>query len=205
MSRLFRSLSFAVVAVSVLALQPALSQQPPTTNVRGTVESASDNAVTVKAGDGALKAIELKTDTAITFSNRLTAADIKPNSFIAIVGMTQDDSSNKALSIQIFPEEARGRGEGSRGYSMGLKSTMTNATVAPDTVKSSDGQIITVTYKDGEKKFLIATDTQVWTRTPATKADLKQGVGVVVTAAEKGADKLEAVRISVAKDGFVPL
>jgi hypothetical protein len=201
---LLRPLAIALSAASLLAIQPSFAQQPPAARVRGIIDSVTGDTMTVKANDGSMKSVELKSDTGISVSNRSTVDDIKPNSFSAIVGQVQDDGPQKAVSIVIFPEDARGRGEGSRGYDMGPKSSMTNATVAPDVVKSTDGQVITVTYKGGEKKFIITKDTQVSVPLPGTKADLKPGAAVLVTANANG-DKLDATRIAVGKDGFVPM
>ena len=206
MSRLLRSLSLAVVAASVLTLQPAFSQQqPPTTRIRGTIEALDDSSMTIKnrVGGASVK-IALPAATRVTVSNKASLADIKPNSFIGVAGESQDDGSQKAVSIVIFPEDARGRGEGFREWDLGPKSTMTNATVAPDSVKSNDGQVLTLKYKDGEKKVIITDKTIVASPTPGTKADLKVGAAVIVTATKKD-DAFEAVFMSVGKDGFVPL
>ena len=199
---MLRPLSFAFVAASVLVMQPAMSQEAR--NVRGTIEALDGSTLTVKSRDGASVKIAVPADLTINVANKMSLTDIKPNSFIAIVGEAQDDGSQKAVSVVIFPEEARGRGEGSRGYDMGPKSTMTNATVAPDAVKSTDGQTVTVTYKGGEKKVLLTDKTLVSTRTPGTKDDLKVGASVMVSTAKKG-EGLEASRLVVGKDGFVPL
>src|SRR6185295_8084557 len=58
-----------------------------------------------------------------------------------------------AFAVHIFPENQRGAAEGFRPWDARANSTMTNATVA-ETVKGTDGQNITVKYKDGEKKVV---------------------------------------------------
>ncbi len=69
--------------------------------------------------------------------------------------MPQADGSQKAIAIHIFLETMRGTGEGHRPWDSQPGSTMTNATV-DSTVAGVDGQTITVKYKDGEKKVIVA-------------------------------------------------
>ena len=68
--------------------------------------------------------------------------------------MPQPDGTQKAVAILIFPEAMRGVAEGFRPWDLEPNSTMTNATVA-EQVKSTDGQTITVKYKDGDKKIVV--------------------------------------------------
>ena len=55
---------------------------------------------------------------------------------------------------------------------------MTNATVA-ETVVGKRRDMLTVKYKDGEKKVTVSPDTPVVTYVPAGKSDLKAGAKVI--------------------------
>jgi hypothetical protein len=68
----------------------------------------------------------------------------------------------KAVEIHIFPEALRGTGEGHRPWDLMPNSTMTNATVA-QMVKGVQGDEITLKYKDGEKKIVVAPNTTIVT------------------------------------------
>ena len=92
-------------------------------------------------------------------------SDIKDNSFIGVTGMPQADGSQKAVEIHIFPEPMRGTGEGHRPWDLPPNSTMTNATVA-QMVKGVDGDVITLKYKDGEKKIVVTPETVIVTYVP---------------------------------------
>ena len=204
MSRL-RPLAIALSAISFLAVQPSFAQQSSTsTRIRGTIESVGDNVITVKARDGSVKTIDLANDVRIRDLNKLTQADIKPGLSLAITGTAQDDGSQKALFVVVFPEGTTIR-EVFMPWDLGPKSTMTNATATPNTVKSTDGQILTVTQKAGDKKILLTNETQIATAVPGTKADLKPGAAVLVNVTTKDAGKLEANAVSVGRDGIVPM
>ena len=75
-------------------------------------------------------------------------------------------------------------------------STMTNATVASQAA-GVDGQTLTVTYKDGEKKIIVPPSAEIVTYKKASVADLKPGQKIFVFAAKKLPDGvLEAPNIS---------
>ena len=98
----------------------------------------------------------------------------------------------------------RGTGEGHRPWDLQPGSTMTNATVA-QMVKSVDGDVITLKYKDGEKKIIVTPQTVIVTYVPGDKSELKPGAKIFIAAAAKKDDgTLEAAAISVGRDGIVP-
>ena len=76
-------------------------------------------------------------------------SDIKEGSYLAITASPQPDGSQKATAILIFPPGVHPP-EGFSNWDL-PNSTMTNATVASQAA-GVDGQTLTVTYKEGEKK-----------------------------------------------------
>jgi hypothetical protein len=107
------------------------------------------------------------------------------------------------LEVLILPPQLKGLGEGSYGWDLKPRSTMTNATVA-DAVKSVSGATVTVSYHGQEKKISIPVGTPVVTLAPATPEDVKPGA-VVFIPAEKGTDgALSAAQLIVGKNGVVP-
>jgi hypothetical protein len=106
---------------------------------------------------------------------KASLSDIKQNSFIGVTGMPQADGSQKAVEIHIFPEALRGTGEGHRPWDLMPNSTMTNATVA-QMVKGVEGDEITLKYKDGEKKIVVAPNTTIVTYVPGDKSELSRRI-----------------------------
>jgi ABC-type enterochelin transport system substrate-binding protein len=189
--------TLAVSAVALLgAVSFAAAQAPQTVRVRATVESVSLPTLTAKARDGAAMKIKLADNAPVNQVVPQTLADIKDNSYIAVTAMPQPDGSQKAVAILIFPEAMRGVGEGFRPWDLEANSTMTNATVA-EQVKSTDGQTITVKYKDGDKKVIVTPSTIIVTYKKAAASDLKAGEKIFVAAAKKLDDgTLEAPNVA---------
>lgn len=195
------------VAASAFGLLVAASMaaaQQPGVRVRGTIEGVEGSVLTVKGRDGATMKVKLADNAPIRSVTRSSLADIKPGSFIGVTGMPQPDGSQKAVEIHIFPEAMRGTGEGFRPWDLRPNSTMTNATVDNE-VASVNGQVLTLKYKDGEKKIIVAPTATVVTFVPATAADLKPGAKIFVALAKKDADgTLEAPNVTVGRNGVDP-
>ena len=99
----------------------------------------------------------------------------------------------------------RGTGDGHRGWDLQPSSTMTNGSVE-QTAASSDGQMLTLKYKDGEKKIVVGSDCPIVTYTPGDKAELKPGAKIFINAAVKNEDGTLAVpRINVGRDAPPPM
>jgi hypothetical protein len=133
-----------------------------------------------------------------------TMADIKPGMFVGSTGVTQEDGSQKAIEVHIFPESMRGTGEGHYDWDLKPQTKMTNANVE-QTVGGVDGQMLSVKYKDGEKKVLVTPETVVVTYVAGDRSDLKPGIKVFVGAAKKQPDgTVQTPRITYGKDGLTP-
>src|SRR5215472_8200645 len=131
-------------------------------------------------------------------------SDIKAGMFVGSAGLMQEDGSQKAIEVHIFPESMRGTGEGHYDWDLKPNAKMTNANVE-QTVGGVDGPVLSVKYKDGEKKIMVTPETVVVTYVTGDKADLKVGTKVFVAAAKKQPDgTLQAPRITYGKDGLTP-
>ena len=199
--------AFGVAGFALLLATSAsfAQQQPPPVRVRGTVEAFDGTLMTVKSRDGQTTyKIKPTANVAVRGIVKASLADIKDNSFIGVTGMPQADGSQKAVEIHIFPEPMRGTGEGHRPWDLAPNSTMTNATVA-QMVKGVDGDVITLKYKDGEKKIVVTPQTEIVTYVPGSKDELKPGAKIFIAGAAKKDDgTLEAASISVGRDGVTP-
>ena len=189
----------------ILTASTSFAQQPQTVRVRGTVEAVDGPMITVKSRDGQTSyKVKLTDNAAVRGIVKAALSDIKENSFVGVTGMPQADGSQNAVEIHIFPEPMRGTGEGFRPWDLMPNSTMTNATVA-HMVKGVAGDEITLKYKDGEKKIVVAPDTVVVTYVPGDKSELKPGAKIFIAAANKKEDgTLEAAAVSVGRDGITP-
>jgi hypothetical protein len=133
---------------------------------------------------------------------RATIEKIEAGSFIGTAALAQADGSLQALEVLVFPEAARGSGEGHYPWDLQPQSTMTNATVA-DLVAAPNGRTLKLKYKDGEKTVLVPDNTPVVTFKPGDSTLLVPGAKVMVTAQTKDG-KPTALRILAGRNGFTP-
>jgi hypothetical protein len=197
----FTSLAFASLALISIAA-PASAQE--TVRVRGTIERVEGPVLVVKNRDGAEVKLTMADNPLYVAIVKATMADIKPGMFVGSAGMMQPDGSQKAIEVHIFPESMRGTGEGHYDWDLKPQTKMTNANVE-QTVAGVDGQMLSVKYKDGEKKLLVTPETAVVTYVTGDKSDLKPGTKIFVGAAKKQADgTLQTPRITYGKDGLTP-
>jgi len=192
----------AAAAIAALAASSTSAQQP--TRVRGTIEALDGNMLMVKARDGASLHVMLTNNAQVVGVVKATLADIKEGSFIGSGAVPQADGSQKAVEVHIFPEAMRGTGEGHRPWEGAANGTMTNGTVGA-AVTSVEGGAVTLKYKDGEKKLIVAPGTPIVRYEIGGRDDLKAGAAVTITNAMRKPDgSLEAARVNVGRDGVVP-
>jgi hypothetical protein len=195
------TLAGALVAVSC-AIAPAQQAQTQTQRVMGTIEAVNGSTLTVKTRDGETK-VNVTDNVAVFGVVKATLADLKQGAFVGVGAMPQPDGSQKAVRVMIFAESQRGTGEGHRPW-VQPGSTMTNATI-DTTVGSVDGQVLTVKYKDGEKKVIVPPGLDIQQYVAGEKSELKPGAAILITAAAKKADgSLETSRVNVGRGGVVP-
>jgi hypothetical protein len=172
--------------------------------IRGTIEKVDGNTLAVKSREGQNLTIKLKDGATITGVDKAMLSDIKQNSFIGITAMPQPDGTQKAIEVHIFPEARRGAGEGHRPWDLVPNSTMTNANVE-QLVTAVDGPMLTMKYKDGEKKISVPNNAAIVQFVNGDKADLRPGAKVFIGAFTKLPDgSLEAAGINVGKNGVTP-
>lgn len=190
-----------ILAAVLVSAAPAFAQQPQTTRLRGTIEKADGNTLTVKSDAGEVK-LAVADNPQVFGVVKATLADVKPNSFIGVGAMPQADGSQKAIQVMIFAETQRGLGEGFRPWDR-PGSTMTNGTV-DTTVKAVEGQVLVLKYKDGEKKIVITPETTIRAYVTGDKAELKPGAAIATFAVKKPDGSFETSRINVGRDGIAP-
>jgi hypothetical protein len=187
----------------LLSFAPVSAQQPPA-RVRGAIEKVDGNTLTVKSREGATVNVVLKDGATVTGVAKAQLADIKQNSFVGITAMPQPDGTQKAIEVHIFPEAMRGRGEGHRPWDLAPNSTMTNANVE-QLVTAVDGPMLTMKYKDGEKKISVPNNAVIVQFVPGDKSDLKPGAKIFVVGGTKLPNgDIETPGINVGKDGVTP-
>jgi hypothetical protein len=196
------------VLVAAFAAVTALAQAPKTERLHGVIEKVEGSTVTAKSNAKSDKGAPLKLNLAdkllVVEVVKASMADIKDGDFIGSGAMPQPDGSQKAIEVHIFAESMRGTGEGFRPWDGAPNSTMTNGTVGA-TVTGVSGPVVTVKYKDGEKKIIVGPDVPIVRYVVGDKSALKQGAAFSVIAAVKKPDgSFDVGRINVGRSGVVP-
>jgi len=186
---------------ATLWVSPVWGQTEQTIRVVGTVEQVDGANLVIKSG-ASDRVVNVAPNATVFALVKATHADVKVGTFIGVGATPQPDDSQQAIRVMIFPESMRGLGEGHRPWDR-PGTTMTNATV--DTkITGVDGQVVTVTYKGGEKKIVIRPDTTILTYVAAERSELKPGASVSVTGVVKAGGVVEARRVVVGRDGVIP-
>jgi hypothetical protein len=204
-SATLRLLGILGLALTVVAPAVSQAQDAPPVRVRGTIERVEGDTFIVKSREGAELKVGLSDKALIVAIVKASLTDIKPSTFVGVTGMPQPDGSQRAVEVHIFPEAMRGTGEGHYPWDLRPQSTMTNGNVERS-VASADGQVLTLKFKDAEKKIIVPPDTPIVGYMPGDKNDLKAGVKIFIGAAKKQADgTLQTPRINYGKDTAPPM
>jgi hypothetical protein len=206
MEDIMSSLKHGIIGAAGLALVVAMSsaQAQEVVRVRGTIEKADGNTLLVKTREGSQVTVKLTDNAQVNGVAKAALADIKQNSFVGITAMPQPDGTQKALEVHIFPEARRGAGEGHRPWDLVPNSTMTNANVE-QLVTAVDGPMLTMKYKDGEKKISVPNNATIVQFVNGDRSELKPGAKIFIAAGTKKPDgTIETGGVNVGRDGITP-
>jgi hypothetical protein len=193
------------LALGVALVASTAWAQNATVRVRGTIERVEDGVYIVKSRDGAELKLKLAAGGGVVAVVPAKLADIKQGKYIGVTGMPMADGSQKAIGIHIFLDAQRGLAEGHQPWDREPNSTMTNANVEA-TVASAQGQVLTLKYKDGEKKIIVPDGTPIVAYAPGDASDMKPGAKIFVGGAKKLPDgTLETGRVAVSKGAAPPM
>lgn len=191
----------AVIVASCLAL-PALGQQQAT-RVRGNIATVDASSMTVTARDGQQVKLGLTPETGVAAVKALDLQAIQPGSYIGTAAKPAADGGLEAIEVVVFPEAARGTGEGQFPWDLVPGSSMTNGTVN-GVVEVAKGRTLDVMFKGQKASITVPPSAPVVTFGPAERADLKPGLPVFVTARPAADGTMTAARIVVGRDGVAP-
>ena len=194
------------IAAAALALSfTALAQDAkPPVRIRGVVEKLDGSVLTLKTREGTRATVKLSDDATVAGVVPASLGDVTPGKYIGTATHGQRDGALVALEVVIFPESMRGFSEGHFPWDLRPESMMTNATVA-DVVAAAKDRVLTLRYKDGEKKVYVPEKAPIVTFTSADRSALTPGARVFVGAAQRQPDgTFAAKRINVGLKGLAP-
>ena len=197
-------LAAAVSIAGVFAATPAFAQQPQTVRLRGVIEKVDGHTVLAKSAKGDALKLNLADKVLVVAVMKASMAEIREGEFIGSGAMPQPDGSQKAIEVHIFAESMRGTGEGFRPWDGAPNSTMTNGTVGAS-VTGVDGPVVTVKYKDGEKKIIVTPNVPIVRFEVADLSAIEPGSAFnVIAAVPKPDGSFDVNRINVGRGGASP-
>lgn len=202
-----RALTMACLALftAMAAAIETNAQSAPPVRVRGQIEGFADRVLTVKSREGATVKILLAEQFTVTSVVKADIADIKANSYIGAAALKGADGRWYALEVLVFPESARGAGEGHYPWDLKPESTMTNGTVGTVTDGSS-GRMLKVAYKGGDQpiEITVPPEAPIVTFAAGSPDMLKPGSHIFASTARGADGTLGTARVLVGANGLVP-
>ncbi|WP_261543331.1 hypothetical protein [Burkholderia multivorans] len=196
-------LAATVVAATLAGSALAQSATGKPERIRGDIVSFSGNSLKVHRRSGDTVLINVASSTNVNAVKAIQLSDIKPGSYVGAAAMPGENGKLIAKEVLVFPEAARGMGEGHYAWDLAANSTMTNANV--DTVvQGTRGRDLKLSYKGGSNTITVPADAPVVTLVPATRADLSTGKKIFVVAAPGRDGAYDGRQIVVEKDGVAP-
>jgi len=192
----------AAAAVLALCAAGAAFAQSPTLRLRGSVKSFDGTTLLLAERSGETVPLALADNFSVNEVVPIEPGAIQAGSFVGIASMPQPDGTLRALEVLVFPEAARGTGEGHTNWDLMPGSTMTNATVA-ELASAPQGRSLTLKYKDGQKNVVVPDGVPIVTFKPGDRALLVPGAKVVVFAQARDG-KPTALRALAGRDGYAP-
>jgi len=194
-----KTLHFAVLALVSTAV---FAQSAPTTRLRGSIEKVDAGSIVLKERNGQTMTVALPETLSISEVVPIDPAAIQSGTFVGTTAVPGADGSLSAVEVHVFPESARGTGEGHRPWDLSPGSTMTNATVG-SVSRDAGGRRMTLHYKDGEKTIVVPEGIPIITMKPGDRSLLVPGAKVMVTAENRNGQPT-ALRITAGSNGFAP-
>ena len=213
-------------AVAALAAGTAAQAAPAAAvHIRGAVASVQGKMMTVTSASGPVR-VQLAAKTPVVSVVPSDRAHIKEGTFLGIASRPLANGTQRAMEVVVFPEAARGTGEGSYAWDLpgsGARSKMTNGTVSRSamtngathgsrmtngTAHKASGTALTLQYKSGtgtgSQTISLPANIPVVTFAPGSPSQLAPGAHVFVIGRRLPNGTVAADRVLVGKNGLVP-
>lgn len=191
-----------LIVLLALACGVAAAQSSRPVRLRATVESYNAPILVIKERGGKVISLTVPEETGVVEVIPTDITSIQPGSFIGTAALPRADGKLEALEVVVFPEAARGVGEGHFPWDLRPDSSMTNATVT-DLARSSNGRTLILRYKDGEKTVVVPDGVPIVTFRPGDRALIVPGAKVFIVA-DVSDDQFTVRRLLIGRNGLTP-
>lgn len=191
-----------LIALLALACGVVAAQSSPPVRLRATVESYAAPILVIKERSGKVISLTLPEETGVVEVIPTDITSIQPGSFIGTAALPRADGKLESLEVVVFPEAARGTGEGHYPWDLKPDSSMTNATVA-DLARSANGRTLILRYKDGEKTVIVPDGVPIVTFRPGDRSLIVPGAKAFIVA-DVSDGQLTVRRLLIGRNGLTP-
>jgi hypothetical protein len=191
-----------LIVLLLVACGVTAAQDNPPKRLRGTVDTFAAPNLVIQERNGRRILLILPETTGIVEVIPSDITAIQPGSFVGAAALPRADGRLQALEVVVFPEAARGSGEGHFQWDLKPDSSMTNATVT-DLARSSEGRTLMLRYRDGEQKMLVPDGVPIVTLGPGNGSLIVPGAKVFIVA-EPEQDRLIVRRLLIGRNGLQP-
>ena len=172
-------MNLIIVACMAITLGSGAAVHAQTTTIRGKIAGLKGKELSVVTPNGDVKAM-LTEQTLVRAEQPIKFSEIVPGMYLGTTATKQADGTFLASEVHVFSEDQRGISEGHRPLGSAPQSgaTMTNANVErveDVSVQTIKGRLMTLKYKGGEVKVLVAPDVPVVNRIVTDRSALKPG------------------------------
>lgn len=198
-----------------LPMQASLAQAPGE-RLSGEVVNLDGSKFTIKTAAAQRLTVALADNARIMIRAPGDLSRLDQGQYVGATAAPQPDGTLLASQINVFPDSMRGTAEGHRLMANLPGSTMTNATVREmtNTVTDAsatgvsgiaDARRLILSYAGGEKTVIVPPSAAVVFSEIGDRRALVHGAHVVVYATRRPDGSLVSERVSVGKNGTVPL
>jgi hypothetical protein len=191
-----------LIILLALACGVAAAQGSPPVRLRATVESYAAPNLVIKERSGKVISLTVPEETGVVEVIPTDITSIQPGSFIGTAALPRAYGKLEALEVVVFPEVARGAGEGHYPWDLKPDSSMTNATVA-GLARSTNGRTLILRYKDGEKTVIVPDGVPIVTFRPGDRTLIVPGAKVFIVADVRD-DQFTVRRLMIGRNGLTP-
>jgi hypothetical protein len=194
----------------------ALLAQAPGERLSGEVMNLDDGKLTIKTAAGEQLIVALADNARVTIRAPGDLSRLDQGLYVGVTAVPQADGTLLASQINVFPESMRGTGEGHRPMANLPGSTMTNATVqhvvnvvtnasVTGVGGTADTRRLVLSYAGGQKTVIVPSSAVVVISEIGDRNALVRGAHVVVYTTRRPDGSLVSERVSVGKNGSVPV
>lgn len=191
-----------LIVLLALACGVAAAQGSPPVRLRATVVSYAAPNLVIKERSGKFISLTVPDETGVVEVIPTDITSIQPGSFIGTAALPRADGKLESLEVVVFPEAARGTGEGHYPWDLKPESSMTNATVA-DLARSANGRTLILRYKDGEKTVIVPDGVPIVTFRPGDRTLIVPGAKVFIVA-DVSDNQFTVRRLMIGRNGLTP-